>query len=186
MRVMKFARRFGILATLAIALVLMLIASWRRSNIIGYLRHESIYQGRYTNFWSADLRGWEVTATASFNGFCSRFRDPKESFWSEWLPRWIKPSQQPSFKEHPLMQGDPEALPVLLELLRDPSRDIRLIAAEAIGKLHPPPKHVFLTLMEALHDEEDKDIHREIEDDLFRIDWDAAHDAGLGHLRWWY
>jgi HEAT repeat protein len=73
---------------------------------------------------------------------------------------------------------------VLVELLKDSDREIRLIAAEALGKVGPKGGAAVSALFEAIRDT-DAEVRREVEDALFRIDRPAAEAAGLGRGRWW-
>jgi HEAT repeat protein len=55
---------------------------------------------------------------------------------------------------HPLLKSDPEALPVLIELLQVPESDVRFIAIEGLGSLGPAAADAVPSLFRVLKSED--------------------------------
>jgi hypothetical protein len=175
----------GMLIILLVALALFFFSPWM-TEISGRWHGEAVYQGQCTSSWRQELLHWKVVCSGGINAFTYRWRQRQHPPWDEWLGS-VTGTHRSFFplEKLPLLQGDVEAVPVLLELLKDPEPQIRLVAAEGLGAVGPPASVAVPHLFDALPDV-DSDVHREIEDALFRIDIEAAHRAGLGHGRWWW
>ena len=109
---------------------------------------------------------------------------PRQESWNQWLARLAEGDPRYFTSCHPLLQGSPGAVPVLLDLLADPNAEVRVFAAEGLGRVGGKAKGALPALFRAVQDPDD-DVRREAEDALFRIDWGAARRAGLGKGRWW-
>jgi hypothetical protein len=114
-----------------------------------------------------------------------RIRHRREPFWQEYLDKLVRRTPPPEFHKHPLMAADVESIPVLLELLRDQDREIRLIAAEALERFGPEGREAVPALFAALSND-DCEVRLAVEDAIFHIDHEAAEKAGLvkGRSRW--
>ena len=166
---------------LAVAMAGMVAFHWR-AEILDRSNRESKYQGRPTSSWRRDLQRWEVCATITygnmFSSHTTRFRQRRPSVWKKWLnletdARWAE-----RFSDHPLLQGDPAAVPVLVELLKDSDPEIRLIALEALCNTGTAAKAAVPVLLDALHDD-NREVRTEAERSLLQIDEPAASAAGL-------
>jgi hypothetical protein len=163
--------------------LLGILAAWVvppwRTAVVGACNGESKYQGRYTNYWREELLYWEVAADAISRegppgvGVRSRFtvwcRSPHP--WVERLAVAVgRPSPGRSY-DCPLLAGDPDAVPVLMELLRDPDPKVRLIAIQGLEIVGPAAGPAVPALLRALRD-------KELGDDVFqalgRIDPEKA------------
>jgi hypothetical protein len=152
---MKYRRKFA--ALWAILLISTFVVIYYQSDIIGWWRGEAKYQGKYTNYWERELQDFRVQETGP-SGHDVRFgvgihRTPK-SKWEEWCQKLItgflsNPRQKP-----PLQNGDPDALAVLVELLRSGHRDVRIIAALGLEEIGPKAGTAVPALLAALEDEE--------------------------------
>jgi hypothetical protein len=171
----------GVLALFCLG-TLWTVPGWR-SALVGFCRKESTYQGRYTNSWRNELQGWEQGSIAFVPGIptgckvhgiivSSWHRRPP--LWRKWLSKatGLGPGNTPSVHS-PLLNGDPAALAVLVELLKDRDPQVRGLAAEGLGKIGPAALPAFSALLEARHDE-DWWVRHQAEDALYRIDPEAA------------
>src|SRR5207249_3955908 len=92
-----------------------------RTGLVGWWRGEATYRGRYSGAWAEELRGWLALGEPGSPGAVLYARPVPA--WRQWLgspARW-------AVDEPPLHEGDPAAVPVLVELLRDPDPVVRLV-----------------------------------------------------------
>ncbi len=138
---------------------------WR---LIGWAKGEAFYQGRPTSYWRAECERWGGGITWHWNitlGYWHRV--PSE--WEKLL-EGVSGSPSATTTKMPLVQGDPESVPVLMELLAS-SAKARLIAMEGLGLVGPLARDALPEL---------RRIHGESEfagfawDVLVRIDPEAA------------
>jgi hypothetical protein len=175
---MRLRRRLWIAATLVVCAGVLSLIQPVRTELIGRWRGESRYQGRFTNDWKLELRRYEVVCTINLNGKISRLRDLRPLWWEPWLDK-LAPSASPPRHGHvPLKAGDPAAVPVLLELLRDEDARIRLIAVEALSRVGANARQAVPALLTALEDE-DEAVRTEAVWALWFIDHEAAEAAGV-------
>jgi hypothetical protein len=110
-----------------------------------YRPGEARYQGLPTSWWAAAVRRCEPRIGGRLD--CTPFvhwGEPPRA-WEAWLSRLGLrcPFETPRLRST-LLRGDPEAVPVLLELLRRPEPDARLAAVDGLGHLtdkHPTAGH---------------------------------------------
>jgi hypothetical protein len=171
---------FTVLAVVGLG-TLSAVPEWR-SDLVGFCRQESKYQGRYTNSWRQELPAWEVEASAvhhegpPFCRGCTQ-RDTlwchRPPLWREWVSKVVDlgPGNTSSV-ESPLLSGDPAALGVLVELLRDCDPKVRRIAVQGLDALGPAARPAAPALREALHDRDD-DVRVYAEEILDRLDMSA-------------
>jgi hypothetical protein len=112
----------------------------------GHLHGEAFFEGKSTSWWRQELDRWDVTSeiTLNWRGW-EELQFRRNARWFEqFQDRWhaAKPDRrsdedivaeivcfhQMRRQGPPLLQGDPEAIPVLQELLDDPSPKIRRFA----------------------------------------------------------
>jgi len=101
----------------------------------GWLRGESFYQGRPTTYWSSELRQWK----------CQWHASEHEGPLSVPSTHYYASNREPSFFQKllnltqpdwpTLLDGDPEGLPVLNELLQDSSLHVRKLAQVGIERI---------------------------------------------------
>lgn len=139
---------------------------WR---LIGWAKGEVFYQGRPTSYWLCECEQWEGGITWHWNitlGYWHRV----PSRWETFLER-VSGSPSAASTKMPLVQGDPESVPVLMELLASSEEKARLIALEGLGLVHPPARDALPEL---------RRMHRESDfagfawDVMVRIDPEAA------------
>jgi len=127
------------------ALLVFPASRWR---IIGWLRGESFYQARPTSYWSGELSQWGK----QWNGY-QEDQDPtyarRATVWDDVAERLSgRVSLELAFGGEELQLVNPEAVPVLLELLTDSRVRVRTIAALCLGKIGPEAKSAFPALLE--------------------------------------
>jgi hypothetical protein len=119
----------------------------------GYVRGESFYRGRPTSYWSQKI--------------CSCPNPPRYERWflrpafrptpASWLDQLKQTAGfgRPVYTFHvrPLRDEDAAAVPVLVELLRDPDAGVRMYVAETLGPLGGKAKAAVPALREALRDD---------------------------------
>jgi HEAT repeat protein len=85
---------------------LFILVSPLRFVAVGIIHGEHFYRHWPTSYWRSQVRGWAEQGIIADQGFDG-----------------VKPA---------ILQGEPEATPVLLDLLKDPSAKVRLEAADAL------------------------------------------------------
>jgi hypothetical protein len=150
-------RRKLLLICLA-ALVILATAAFNQSALIGWWRGEAKYKGRYTNSWRAELRSYDNCFRISSEWyFCHT-----PSRWEQWLSKILPNSSQLSNRfDPPWEDGDPEAIPVLVELLKSPERHVRIIAAYGLEIIGPPARDAIPALLAMLLRDDDEDVATE-------------------------
>jgi len=154
-------------------------AAFYQSALIGWWRGEAKYKGRYTNSWRAEMRCYDVHV--GFDGLGHGYWDieRKPSKWEKWLSKVLPVSFQPKLDSPPPLQnGDPEAVPVLIELLQTPERNVRILAARGLETIGPPARPVVPVLLTLLEDE-DLDLVNQVIITLTTIDPITAKKVGL-------
>jgi hypothetical protein len=172
-------RRVNVLAIGGMLLVAGMVGSIWQSDLIGWWRGEAKYKGRYTNSWRVELRRWEKVSICGGSSGQPRLvwsRGP--ALWHEWLAEpFARPGDFDSPVSPPLLNGDPEAIPVLVELLRAPEPNVRLIAAEALASFGRGTTEGFLPAVRAILpdiratlDDEDQERRSQAEQTLRAIE----------------
>ena len=142
------------LALLAGASLLHPAVHWR---LLGWARGEAFYQGFPTSWWVADIEdhfipllNWNPDGPGS-PVYTPDLLSPKDwvrgkpNPWYEWRPSWWGGSNDRTvdlldFDFAPLVNGDPAALPVLLELIRRPevkSRQVGVTGLFGLARREP-------------------------------------------------
>lgn len=147
------------LLLLGIALLALLLAgSIFRNDLIGWWRGEAKYKGWYTNAWRAELRLWEKVRICGGSSGQSRLiwvRRPASG--DEWLAELFLSAGDPGGPlSPPLFDNDPEAVPVLAELLRAPEPNVRLAAVEALQRIGPPASDALRALLLVFEDDDEE------------------------------
>jgi HEAT repeat protein len=145
------------------------------------------YRGKTAAQWQAELRCWEPLLKTARN------KGGRWTWWVYFPPThevWLAKfgvSRRDYDAKLALVEGDPEAVPVLLELLKSPSPKARRAAAQGLEKVackapqFPPAQLDAATqaLLAAI-DDEDQAVRLDAEQALFSVDREAAEKAGLG------
>lgn len=113
--------------------------------VIRWLRGEAFYEGRPSSYWAAEIESWECTHGPWFRhceGWGEFARKPT-------LPAFIrKIVPEPKAKWPSLLDGDPEGLPVLRELLYHEADTVVQWAQEGIDRMDSgkkgPERSVYL------------------------------------------
>jgi hypothetical protein len=135
-------------------LAAVVLANFYSSDLIGWWRGEAKYRGRYTNYWRAELRCYHVELGRDVlgHGYWDFVRT--QSVWEQWLSKLLPISFQPKLDSPaPLQDGDPEAVPVLIELLQAPERTVRILAAHGLETIGSPARPAVPALLTLLKDE---------------------------------
>jgi hypothetical protein len=134
---------------LVVALALPGVRWW----VYGHLRGEAMYRGRPTSYWSHEVARSVMTPfyRRSLAGLdaptvpASHLDALKAALGLQYTVTW------PTF---PLRDDDPAAVPVLMELLKDPESEVRMYAAQSLGGLGTSAAVAEPALTEALQDKE--------------------------------
>jgi hypothetical protein len=178
--------RNRIVLALALALLASVVAALLRPGtrmILGGLyRGEGFYQGWPTSYWSKRLRDNPNILRSRAGGPADIPLRPATWFdnakvrFGVGTPAWTPADPW-------LQEDDPEALPVLQDLLRDPDPDVRGYAAEWLGDYERKAKAAVPALLGVLGDKTDTvtglTVGRRAALALIRIDPEAALDAGI-------
>jgi hypothetical protein len=120
-----------------VAVAILASAAFYQSALIGWWRGEAKYKGRYRNYWHAELREYSWygfwNPSAPYGRFAKREPD-----WKEWTALLTSGERRPMFDLNPPLQdGDPNAVPVLIELLDAKEEHVRLLAARGLKRIGP-------------------------------------------------
>lgn len=112
------------------------------------------FQNRTAAWWEQELQTWEVFyEVREFTGNICRFRRRKVVPFTDMPVGFDYRHCAPQFSEHPLMQGNPEAVPVLLQLTESDNPTIRLVALECLGRFSElPQQSIDMVFMRAIND----------------------------------
>ena len=145
----------GLGASLALTAVTFFVPAvhWR---LIGWYKGEALYRDRPTGYWGKTL-GWlalpDGTTVDYFNEFGAAVDAQRE------------------------MEGDPEAVPVLTELLRSTNPRMREVAVTLLRSIGPPAKSAVPELLRAM-EECEPGFRYIFTQALLAIDPEAARQAG--------
>jgi len=153
--------------------------------LIGWLRGDSFYQGRPTSYFIWDLQRVNISPVSCPNGVgndTERIVDFSfgchTTFWEDFLERYFDVMSQPTFASIILLQGDPAATPVLMELLASENYQFRLVAALGLSAIGPPAKAAVPALLQ-MAQESDYPSHSCARMALWKIDPQAFFEADL-------
>jgi len=141
------------LLLLLVALLLLPAVHWR---LIGWVKGEAFYQGRPTSYWKWDCQQWEHVPAILGPAY---WRKTRSARWDNSVREWLGISTQPTPESPPLFSADPDALPVLLELLDlddEPSQRIAIVGIRIIG---PAGKAASPRLLQLIRGRSRLDMH---------------------------
>jgi hypothetical protein len=159
---------------------------WR---LLGWARGEAFYDGRPTSWWVEDIEKHFSAVTWTQLGLLGSGQEiPPELWqitdwtrsmpppWWEWRPSWWGGDNANqlvqwlvAMGQAPLVNGDPTALPVLLELLRRPELKARQVAVTGLEKLARQEPAAMASLRAAANDP-DPAVRRQVQQSLERLD----------------
>ena len=92
------------------------------------------------------------------------------SKWEGWLAEVIPDTSQSKYAESlQLLNGDPAAIPVLVELLQAPETDIRIMAVQALESLGSAAKDA-IPVLSVLDNDDDRDVRLAARQAIRRIE----------------
>jgi hypothetical protein len=91
----------------------------------GWLFGEPFYEGRPASFWAVEIERWETQDPVWETRTYSR-----RATWPAWVERYLPEPRWPR-----LLDGDPDALPVLRELTKHPSSNVQEWAQIGIERI---------------------------------------------------
>jgi HEAT repeats len=162
-------------------LVLAITATWW-VNTKRVPQREGCFRGQTTSQWEWTLRRWAIGTGGKHNGWRSTSWVYQPSFVERHLEKLGFQPEAPC--SLPLLEGDPEAVPVLVELLKSPDPKVRQIAVQGLEKIGEQARAGTSGLVEALDDPEEE-VRRDAAQALFTVDRAAAESAGLQAGLWW-
>jgi hypothetical protein len=124
---------FALIALVGVALA----AYFEPTNCVrGWLRGEAFYDGRPTSYWAAEIQRWdtlfEVAGGAPHDQYCKYSR---RHGWPRWLEYSLPAPEWPK-----LLDGDPDGLPVLLELADHPDWNVQEWVRVGMRRIQHPGK----------------------------------------------
>jgi hypothetical protein len=164
--------RRRVLLILSAVMVAAIIAAFYQSALIGWWRGEAKYKGRYTNSWRAELRCYKrifgIVGGGLMEVHWSYERVPSK--WEGWLAEVIPDTSQSKYAESlQLLNGDPAAIPVLVELLQAPETDIRIMAVQAMERLGSEAQDA-IPALSVLDNDDDSDVRLAARQAIRRIE----------------
>jgi hypothetical protein len=133
---------FGLVALLIVVVGLVHPGIYWRA--IGWIRGEAFYNGRPTSYWHAQLDQYEEVWAHCW-GQIHVLRPKNTKF--EILVQSIFGIKLDD-RGYALWDGDPQAIPVLLELLKYPDCKSRRVAATGLSNVGPPAENASPLLIE--------------------------------------
>jgi hypothetical protein len=182
----RWPHRFGlVLLLLVTGLVLVPKVPW---SVSGALRGEAFYRGMPVSWWEQEIdRAYvrDIDPRVHFLGH----KLPAPSDWYRIVPaslwdrgkQWVQYGQTitPGYADTPpLLYGDPQALPVLLILIRSRSAKVRQAAITGLFAQGNQEPEVVAALREALNDP-DNVVRQDAEAGLQQLDFETAANRKL-------
>jgi hypothetical protein len=153
---MKFRRRTVLVSVglllLAIATLTLPAVHWRA---IGWYRGEAFFQGRPTSWWAQQVQREDMYLPPVLNYIVTGWRPaaPPQPWWRHWA---AAPTSSFPASDALLSGVDPDALPVLLELLGNESPKVRLLAVYGLK----PWETAVPALTQAARGDPDEEVRR--------------------------
>jgi HEAT repeat protein len=144
-------RRLVLIGLLLVAgLGVAVLASDSPYTLWGRLRGEHFYHGRPACSWRAAIQGWFWPSTRNLKSISLSTGSPMPlaQVWQ----RLFGSGPEEANERPAVLSGDPEALPVLVDLLRDSDWVVRQEAALGLGNLGPAAAPAVPALAAALKD----------------------------------
>jgi hypothetical protein len=144
-----------------------------RWSVIGWASGEAFYQGRPTSYWSQEaqnLNSLVVTVGGSVERHWVHNIWMRRLSWEEEVLEKLKlRTMNLESNDFPLLNPDPTALPVLIELLDDPDSQVRQIAAQGLERLGPEAAPA-ITALRLACEEEDAKVRQQARLALWSVD----------------
>jgi hypothetical protein len=128
--------RFGVLIGMACAGVLILSPS--RYFLVGLFRGEPFYEHMPASYWKAKMRVWTA----------KDFKPPPAPI--SWLLQLVGNQAGPSRPR--VLDGGREAVPVLIELVKEDDLWVRILAIRSLARIGPEAQEAVPALIAALGD----------------------------------
>jgi hypothetical protein len=152
---MKRRWRLGLLLTLLLlgGSLLHPAVHWR---LIGWAEREAFYRGQPTSYWQQECENWLPLLSAS-SGRADVTWVRRRPEWEQRFAHLIGLSVS-SYVNVPLVDGDPESVPVLLELLQRTSNNrVRIVALTGLEHVGPPARDAVPLLLRLVREKDDFD-----------------------------
>jgi hypothetical protein len=142
-----------LLLALLLLPLLALLAVWVDPTrvLYGRLRGEAFYRGRPTSYWKAELIDGQVSCAGPYADV-PHWVQRAPSGWAELIGRTTGSTPLSWPDVTPLLQRDPAAAPVLIDLLHDGDPGVRLFAAFVLENLGEQANVAAPALVSALED----------------------------------
>jgi hypothetical protein len=158
------------LTLLLVALLLLPAVHWR---VIGWVKGEAFYQGRPTSYWSREAGNLMQIGAMVWGSPKASVVIPQWQRQPSWIEQYLPTGIGNSSTEFALFKKDEEELPVLIELLHDPSAQVRLVAAQSLCHFGPEAEFAAERLLPLCYDQ-DKDVRRMARMAMRNIDIETA------------
>jgi hypothetical protein len=147
---------FGIFPCLAIALALATpLCRW---SLIGFFNGESFYAGFPTGYWRQSIQEWRISRPSSdrFSYLPAKVRTLLKLHDSQPLaPLYAREGNSDRSAK-----ADPAALPVLIELLKDPDGNVRCYALDTLRELGNKASRAVPAVVMTLKEDGDATVRR--------------------------
>jgi hypothetical protein len=140
----------------------------------GWLASETFYDGMPSSYWRKEARECDSFPLAPRHTYGRNMVDDSSLLQAQQLVLGMK--EWPD--DHPLFRGDPDAVPVLLELLDDDDHQVKMIAAKGLGHIGPESRAGFSRLQRELDHKYDI-VRRMAAEAMHRIDPEEAARTGV-------
>lgn len=136
------------------------------------------YQGLTAAQWEREVQHWDPALWGWGNKTgCWTHRVRRRPLWADGRG-YVGVRVDREWREIPVPQGAPAAVPVLRELLASRHAQARLIAAQGLERVGQEAHPALPDLLRALEDQ-DEGVRRQAEQAFFRVDQEAAERAGF-------
>jgi HEAT repeat protein len=111
------------------------------------------YRGLTARQWEQELRNWRPYAVLGSETWGETLWDREQPLWLRWA-EWIGLPVPADKGDLPLLEGDADSVPVLIELLRSPDVQARQVAAQGLDYVGPGAGRAAPALRAALEDDD--------------------------------
>jgi vesicle coat complex subunit len=144
-----------------VAVAVLLLAGWRVA--FGPAHAAATYKGKPASYWRMSVKDWEALRKAIRVGPCCKLivtppPPPPPTLWDR-LKDFVARLEPSKILVLPPSGDDPEALPVLMELLQDEDGEVRAYAAIEVGMAGPSAREA-VPLLAGLLKDADPEVRR--------------------------
>jgi hypothetical protein len=140
-------------AAMAVGLTAGIWITSESETVAALLRGEHFYHGKPTSFWSKEVQECVKTPFYRSDAHFHELMEERPATIGDRVRQYFGLSYETERPKRPLRDENPKAIPVLVDLLRDPDPTVRMYAAETLGAFGPAAKAAVRELAQLLLDD---------------------------------